>query len=256
MSGQRIPYPCLAGALVESINVLLSAGELRSTGDDGTAWSIGMFPASGAYDTRLTLAVAIGGSPVRVRLNHGAVEAALGPLIAEPAFATLDDDLKLAVLETALDEALAGLRALLGTEVSLNGLDADPAGSGQRLNPGNTTGDPPLHSLVCEVRLPADVVRCSVLVELLSPLPDSVLAKLAIVAEPRWKGLGGLPVPVTVEFGSASLSAAEIGSLEPGDIVLFDQCHILEGRLRINICDSVFLVGTLDGLNLTVEHSS
>ena len=219
-----------------------------------------MFPASGAYDTRLTLAVAIGGSPVRVRLNQGAVEAALGPLIAESAFSTLDDDLKLAVLETALDEALAVLRALLGAEVVLKGLDADPAGIGQRLNPGNANGGVSLDSLVCEVRVPAEVVRCSVLVELLSPLPDSLLAKLATGAAPRRKGLDGLPVPVTVELGSASLSAAEFDSLAPGDIVLFDRCHILEGRLegrvRINVCDSVFRVGTLDGLDLTVEISS
>ena len=256
MSGQRISYPGLAGELVDSINALLSAGELRFAGDRGSACSIVPFHACEAYDTRLTLAVAVGGSPLRVRLNRSALQAALGPLVSGSTFAALDDDLQLAVLETALDEPLGALSELSGADVVLESLDSGRCGKSDSSQQGNGAGDAALNSLIFEVRVPADTVRCRVLVELLSPLPAPLLAKLATAPVSPGCGFGGLPVPVTVELGKASLSAAEIGCLEPGDIVLFDQCHILEGRVRINICDSIFRVATLDGLNLTVEHSS
>ena len=256
MSGQRISYPGLAGELVDSVNALLSAGELRFAGDGASACSIAPFHACEDYETSLTLGVAVGGSPLRVRLNRPAVEAALGPLLSASDFAALDDDLKLAVLETALDEPLGALRELSGADVVLESLDSDPAGKSDAPNQGDSAGDAAVNSLVFEVRVPADVVRCRVQVELLSALPASVLAKLASVPNSGAHGLGGLPVPVTFELGEGSLSAAEISSLEPGDIVLFDQCHILEGRVRVNVCDSFYQVGTLDGLNLTVENSS
>ena len=35
--------------------------------------------------------------------------------------------------------------------------------------------------------------------------------------------------------------------------VLFDQCHVVEGRLRVNICDRIFLMGELEGHRLTVQ---
>ena len=256
MSGQRIPYPSLPGALVESINALLLAGELRPVSGDGAAFSIAPFPAPEAGDASLCLGVAVGGSPLRVRLNRAAVEAAVGALVSERTFAALDNDLKMAVLELALDRPLAALGELLGAEATLDRIEASEAGPDDSSNQGDAARGTALNSLTFEVRLPADVVRCRVVVELLAPLPDSVLAKLSTVPASPAGRFGDLHVPVTFELGRTSMSAADFGFLEPGDILLLDPCHVREGRLRINVRDGIFHAGTFDGLDVTVEHSS
>ena len=97
------------------------------------------------------------------------------------------------------------------------------------------------------------MVRFAVLVDLASPLPESVVGRLAASPAGRTRDLEGLPVPVTFELGAASLSSVELRSLEPGDIVLLDQCHAAEGRVRVNICDRLFLMGELEGQRLTVQ---
>ena len=251
MSEQRIPYPVLAGELVESINALLLAGELHVPGDGGAVVSIRPALPSETRDIDLTLGASIGGSPIRVGLNRWAVEHALDDLMPAPAFAALDDRLKLAVLEAALAEPLGVLRTLLGAEVVLGSLgDAGPARESAE------AGGDAMGSLLFEVRAPADVARCRVVVDLLSPLPASVLTQLASSPAPRVNDFGGLPVPVTLELGEASLSAVEFNSLEAGDVVLFDHCHFVDDRVRVNVCDRIFQVGALEGPNLTVRTSS
>ena len=255
MNEQRISYPRLAGALVESINALLSAGELSVPIDGGAVVAIGPAQAPEAFDSGLDLEVAVGGSPVRIGLNRGAVDEALGGLMPAPAFAALDDDLKLAVLETTLAGPRGALRTLLGADIVLRNLDSGPAEAGGSSSEAPEAGGEALNGLLFEVRVPADVVRCRVLVELLAPLPDSVLAQLASSTGFRAHDFGGLPVPVTIELGEASLSASEAGSLEAGDVVLFDRCYVLDGRMRVNLGGRRFLAGRLEGLTLTVENS-
>lgn len=252
VSGQRIPYPKLAGNVVDSINAVIAAGELLVPGEGGP-FSVVPAIAPDGYDTWLTLSFAVGGSPVRAHLNPAAVECALGDLIDASAFATLDDDLSLAVLETALAAPLGALTALLHAEVVLEGIVGDrmDAGAASRRLDGDEAA--PLAGLLIEVRRPPGVVRCAVLVDLVSPLPASVVEYLVESPAGRTRDLEGLPVPVTFELGAASLSPAEFRSLEPGDIVLFDQCHAAEGRLRVNICNRFFLMGELEGHRLTVQ---
>ena len=249
---QRIPYPKLAGSVVDSINAVIAAGEFLVPGEDGP-FSVAPAIASGGYDACLTLSFAVGGSPVHVYLNRTAVDCALGGLIDVSAFATLDDDLKLAVLETALAAPLGALTALLRAEVVLEGIVVDrmAAGAASRRLDGNEAAT--FNGVLFEVRRPHEVVRCAVLVDLVSPLPESVTESLVESPAGRIRDLGGLPVPVTFELGAASLSSAEFRSLEPGDIVLFDQCHAAEGRLRVNICDRFFLMGELEGHRLIVQ---
>ena len=252
MIGQRIPYPKLAGSLVDSINAVIASGEflVRS---EGAPCSVVPATAPGGYDACLTLAFTVGGSSLRAHLNPAAVDCALGGLIDVSAFATLDDDLKLAVLETALAAPLTALTALLRAEVVLESILGDQmdAGAASRRLDGDEAA--PFGGLLFEVRCPPEVVRCAVLVDLVSPLPKSVIQCLVESPAGRARDLGGLPVRVTFELGAASLSSIEFRSLEPGDIVLFDQCHVAEGRLRVNICDRIFLMGELEGHRLTVQ---
>ena len=250
--GQRIPYPKLAGSVVDSINAVIAAGEFLVAGEDGP-FSVAPAIAPGGYDACLTLSFAVGGSPVHVHLNRAAVECALGGLIDVSAFATLDDDLKLAVLEAALDAPLGTLNALLRAEVVLEGIVRDRMGAGAASRRLDGDEAARFDGLLFEVRGPPEVVRCAVLVDLVSPLPASVVERLAESPAGRTRDLESLPVPVTFELGAASLSSVEFRSLEPGDIVLLDQCHAAEGRLRVNICDRFFLVGELEGHRLTVQ---
>ena len=250
---QRIPYPRLARAVVDSVNAVIVAGELQVPGECGP-FSFAPGIAPGGYDACLTLSFAVGGSPVRASLNPAALDCALGDLIDAAAFATLDDDLKLAVLEAALASPLRALTALLGAEVVLQGIVGDWTNAAVAASP-RLDGDEaaPFAGLLFEIRHPSEGVRCAVLVDLVSPLPRSVVERLAESPASRARDLAGLPVPVTFELGAASLSLGELRSLEPGDIVLFDQCHAAEGRLRVNVCDRLFLMGELEGHRLTVQ---
>ena len=158
------------------------------------------------------------------------------------------------MLETALAAPLGALAALLGAEVVLAGVVGDRTDAAGAASP-RFEGDEAarLDGLLFEVRRPPEGVRFAVLVDLVSPLPASVVERLAESPSGRTRDLEGLPVPVTFELGDASLSSVELRSLEPGDIVLFDQCHAAEGRLRVNICDRLFLMGELEGHRLTVR---
>ena len=249
---QRILYPKLSGAVVDSVNAVIAAGEFLVPGEGGT---ISVVPsiAAGGYDACLTLSFTVGGSAVRVHLNHAAIDSALAGLLDASAFATLDADLKLAVLETALAAPLGALATLLGAEVVLEGVvrdKMDPGAASRRLDGEETA---PFGGLLLVANRPPEVVRFAVLVDIVSPLPPPVLERLVGSPAARTRDLGGLPVPVTFELGTALLSSTDLRSLEPGDIVLFDQCHVVEGRLRVNVCDRQFLMAKLDGHRLTVQ---
>ena len=247
MNGQRIHYPHLASELLDSVNALSSIGRLPAIGDGEPRRSIVPSRLRG-YETCLTLEVAVGGSAVRVHLDGGALEAALAGQMARQAFETLDDDLKMAVLETTLTESLTALSRLLRAEIVLQRVGPVPG------DPGADAPGVRLQRLLFEVCRASGPVCCTVLLELTSPLSDSVLARLAGFRGRR--DCGGLPIPVTFELGCASLSHAELRSLEAGDIVLFDRCYIAQNQLRVNICNTLFEVGTLEGLDLALEDST
>ena len=256
-NGQRMTYPRLAGELIGSINALLSGGPtvLR---DGEAACAIVPAPAPGGYEPCLSLRVRVGGSALRVHLDAGAVEAALGPLVPPSSFAALDEDLKLAVLEFALAEPLAALGGLVRAEFLLEGIEEEPDGRSESETAGGSRGCPadsnpaPPGSLLFEVRLPPDVVRCAVLVDLLAPLPGAIIEKLVAARGRRTADYDSLPVPVSIELGTASLSAADFRTLEAGDIVLFDECYIVDDRVRVNVCDSVVWFGSVNGVELTL----
>ena len=249
MNTPCLAYPKLSGDVVESLNALASVSEIPVPTDGERHWAIRPGLPCGVYERCLTLDVRVGGSPLKVHLDRAGVDAALGDLIAWPAFERVDQDLRAAILDTALARPLALLTNLLRAEVLLDDVPA-PA---DRDTPeaGRVRAAP--EELLCEVRTDNDIVRCSVLVEVTGPLPRSVIELLATFR--RSCDCGGLPCPVTFELGYAGLSEAELRSLEPGDIVLFDRCYLSEDRLRVNVCDRVSCIGTLDGFDLTVVEA-
>ena len=101
MTWERLAYPRLAGDLVSSINAVASCAGLRIPADGETGFFVCPAP-NVSYKTCLILGVTVGGSPARLHLDAGAVDAAVGGLIAAADFMALDAELQLAVLETAL----------------------------------------------------------------------------------------------------------------------------------------------------------
>ena len=249
MNAPSIRYPRLSGDVVESLNALASVEEIRVPVDGERHWAIRPGLPGGRYERCLTLDVRVGGSPLKVHLDRAAAETALGDLIAWPAFERVDQDLRAAILDTALARPLALLTNLLRAEVVL---DDVPAPADRDASEAGRVHAAP-EELLCEVRTDEGIVRCSVVVEVAGPLPLSVIEFLATFR--RSRDCGGLPCPVTFELGYAGLSEAELRSLEPGDIVLFDRCYLSEDRLRVNVCDRVSRIGTLDGFDLTLVEA-
>lgn len=255
MTGERLAYPKVPGDLVGSINAVSCTG-LRIPADGEPGFSVSPAP-NVAYRTCLTLGVTVGGSPARLHLDAGALDAAVGGFIAAEAFASLDSELQLAVLETALASPLARLGETLRSEVVLQDIrTVQPDADGPGMLDSDSSGGrrPSSGSLLLEVHGTRDTVCCTVLLDLDAPLPDAVTTALG-VGRRRWD-CSHLPVRVTFEAGCASVAAREYRTLEPGDIVLFDQCYVADDRVRVNICDTEFRVGRLEGLCITLEEGA
>ena len=254
MTGDRLAYPRLAGGLVSSINAVASCAGLRIP-PNGEA-RISVCPAPNvSYKTCLTVGVTVGGSPARLHLDAGAVDAAVGSLIAVADFTALDAELQLAVLETALSTSLAHLGNALRGEVVLQNIRAEQADEDARDGPGDDSSAdrrPSAGFLLLEVRGARGTVGCTMLLDVDAPLPDTVTKALG-EGRRRWD-CSDLPVRVTFEAGCASVAAREFRTLEPGDIVLFDHCYVTNDCLRVNICDSESRMGRLEGRRVTLAE--
>ena len=182
-----------------------------------------------------------------VHLSPATLDAILVDLLPRQAFEALDDDLQITVLEIALAEPLKTLTRFLQAPVSLTGI----ASNGELSGPADVRHVSP-HSLRFEIRRKSDESLFGVQVDIDAGLPAAACTALREAAVHCRRDLSHLPAPVVFEYGTASLSMSELSSLEPGDIVLFDECYIDGGQLRINISDRTFLRGAVNGLELTV----
>ena len=232
---RRLTYPQVAEALVGSVNALVSGAGTVVLGDGGSGWTVRARLPVEAYEPNLTLSMCIGGSRERVRLDAIAVETLLGGVVAAPLFKALDKELQAAVLEASLAGPLTALRQWLAVEVVLEDVLSAEAGAA-------TAASQPAVALLFDIGDPTGGVQCSVLLELGSPLPAATIEALAGAASRR--DCGDVPVPVTFELGSAEVSAADLESLSPGDIVLFDRCYRVGEALRVNIAGRAFPMGT------------
>ena len=250
MNWRPISYPRITGNVADTINALLARAQPIELASGG-GYSIRTFAVRERCDTCLSLGIEVGGAAMDVHLSPAALEGLLTDLLSRRAFAALDEDLQLAVLETALAEPLDALKRYLQTPVTLTGVrrngkpprQAGPAGKRQV----------PPHSLQFEIRRHADDALFAVQVDLNSGLPEPARSVLGDSGACRRRDLGYLPAPVVLELGSASLPASELRSLEPGDIVLFDECYIGGGQLRVNVGDLLFRTVRVNGAQLTVS---
>ncbi|MCY3622482.1 MAG: FliM/FliN family flagellar motor switch protein [Gammaproteobacteria bacterium] len=241
VEGRRLAYPQLAESLVASVNALASRTE---TAVLGGAWTVRPRLRVDDYDASLTLGISIGGSRQRARLDAAALETLLGGLVAAPVFKSLDKELQAAVLEGALAGPLAVLRQWLDAEVVLEDVLAADAVAG---------ASGPAFALLFDI-CESGGVRCSVVLELSSPLPAATVETLARGTSRR--DCGVVPIPVTFEFGTAEVSAADLECLSPGDIVLFDRCYLADEVLRVNVAGRVFRRGAVAYGGVTIASES
>lgn len=256
-------YSKLSGDVVESINVLLSRGRPIGIASGAEAYSIRPLAAQGFYNARLSLRIEVGGAATEVHLSPATLDAILSDLIPREAFETVADDLKLAVLEAALSKPLGALTEHLKTSVTLQAITqvrgscpTERANTATDIDserePGGLRPSTP-NSVLFEVRRQSDAASFNLQVDLLSALPGSVQRLLSEPSARRRRDFGQLPATVTFEMGTSSLSAREFQSLEPGDIVLFNQNFISERQLRVNIGDSIYMLANVDEFGLTIQ---
>lgn len=245
MTAQRVAHPRLPQTLVESVNALAASAGMAVPGPGGGSWSIRPRLPASPYPRRLTLDLRIGGDAHRAHLDAAAVDLALGDLGGAVVFDTLDRDLQAAVLEEALAEPLAALGRSLHAEVVLAGTP--------RLTDAAGPAEAGLADILLEVHDPSGLALCAVLFELGSPLPPATIAVIAATADRR--DCADVPIPVTFEVGHAELSCAELRSLAPGDIVLFDHCYLVDDHLRVDFGGRFQRMGTLAGTDLSINRT-
>lgn len=244
-AARRIVYPRLPAALVASVNAVSAAGLGGPAGSERPSWHARPSTSSGGYVRAVAVAVRIGGSLQRVYLDAAAVEAALGDLVVAD-FEALDGDLQAAVLETTLERPLAEIGERLGAEVVLDSVRVYAVDDGNAQCPPN--------AFLFEVHTAGAGVLCSVLLELTSPLPASVMDALEQFARPL--DCGDLPVRLAFEVGSTELAQTEARLLAPGDIVLLDPCDAAEDRVRITVANRVWRLAELREAGVTLAGSA
>ena len=242
MNEQPISFPGLADPLVASVNSVASCTEITLPEDGEDRYAVRSALCTGPYERQVTVVVSIAGSSIRVHLDSGAIECAVGDLLPPPAFAQLACELQAAVLQATLARPMAAASGLLGAEVLLS----------EVLPRTDDVHYPSAAEFLLEIRR-ASLVVCTVVVELDTPLPPSVVDTLGGFRRPL--DCAGIPFPVTFEVGRTSLAKRDLRSVEPGDIVLFDRCYIDGDALRVNVADRFSMMGSVAGLELTVQSS-
>ena len=264
MNWHPICYPKLTREVADSINDLLTRDEPIEVATDQAVYSIQPCAALGLRDTCISLRMEVGGRSTGVHLSPATFEAVLMDLISRQCFEALDDDLQLAVLEAALAEPLVALAKHLQTPVTFQEITAVrtlEAGSATDARDTSEeralTGQPEFapNSILFEVCRQTDQARYMVRVDLMAALPEPARSVLNDTAAKRHRDFSRLPAPVLFEVGRASLPISEFRTLEPGDIILFDECYISAGQLRVNIGDRIFYQGDVDGLDLAIRNN-
>ena len=254
MDWRPISYPKLTGEVVETINALLSSDQPIELADGEATLSIRPMAVRTSCDTSISTRIEVGGAGMDVHFSPATLDAVLMNLLSRQAFEALDTDLQFTVLETALSRPLSTLSRYLQMPVTLTAIRApegtDPT-AGDSGCPVTASGNPP-HSLLFEISRKSDASIFVVRADLNAGFsnPAAVLPPDTRVRHRR--DLSTLPVPVVFELGSTVLSASDLRCLEPGDIVLFDECYIDGGKLRINVCDRMFHQAEVNGLDLAV----
>ena len=253
MNWRPVSYPNLSGNVVETINALLSRDCPIEITNGEAKYSILPFAAPDSCASYISIRIEAGGATLDVHLSRGTLDAVLMDLLSLQAFEALDEDLQFTVLETALAEPIGVVARALRTPVILTAILAirhtDPTAQVP-----NSSGDAPRNlpqRLLFEIRLDSDTSLFVVEVDINAGLPESAGMVLNDSTAVRRRDFSGLPAPVVFELGSAALSAADLVRLEPGDIVLFDECYVDGGKPRISVCGRTIRHVEVNGVDMS-----
>lgn len=266
MDWQRVACPQLSDSFVALSNALSKLDQPVALCDAEPGWRILPSMATDNAPVRLSLDVDLAGSLMRAHLGASALETALNGLIPVDAFESLDRELQLAVLNASLEEPFALLGAWVGAEMRLLEIHAPTQAAGgvaDNHTGGSTATAPPGGAPQARTRDscwalavsgPGNGSKCTILMEFLSPPPESLNAALASPLQRR-RDLDHLSFPVCLELGSTALPMADCRNLESGDILLLDEFHAADGGLRINVGNASIWQGQLTGNELTIHDA-
>ena len=241
---QRVAHRRLSDGFVAVASLLSRITEPIAISAEQPCWSMLPTAADAAVTTQLTLDVHFGGEPLRVHLDIGALQLAVGRLVSTETFAKLDRRLQLAILATTLRQPLEAIGNRFGVTVQLSQVSDPPPGLQARA---------PANCWTFEVYEPKQHAACKLLVEFLSPLPTPARVELASAASRR-RSLDQVPASASLELGRTSLPLAECRGLEPGDVLMLDECYFADNRLRVNVCDALTWQGRVAHSNPAVAE--
>ena len=226
---QRVAYLRLSDGFVAAAKLLSRITEPVALGAEPPCWSVLPTAADATAPIQLAVEFHFGGEPLRAHLNAGALQLALGGLVSRETFAKLDRRLQLALLATTLRQPLEAIGNRLGVTVQLSQV-LDP--------PPDPQPGAPANCWAFEVYDPQQQAACKLLVEFLGQLPNPAQAALASAAARR-RSLDQVPVSASLELGRTALPLAECRGLEPGDVIMLDECYLADNRLRVNVGDAL-----------------
>lgn len=254
MNWRPISYPRLSVNAIATINALLSRDRPIEMANGDASYSIRPCAVRERFNTCMSLRIEVGGAAIDVHLTPATLEAVLTDLLSRQAFEELDNDFQFAVLETALADPLDTLSRYLQTPVTLTATTGIGGTGPDTDEQGCPVGEPRSipHSLRFDIHRQSDASLFVVQADLDAGLPESALQILGDGSARRRRDFAALPAPVVFELGRAVLPASDAQSLEPGDIVLFDESYVDNGKLRISVGDRIIHQGEINGLDLTV----
>ena len=255
MNWRPISYPRLSVNAIATINALLSRDRPIEMANGDASYSIRPCAVRERFNTCMSLRIEVGGAAIDVHLSPATLEAVLTDLLSRQAFEELDNDFQFAVLETALADPLDTLSRYLQTPVTLTATTGIGGTGPDTDEPGCPVKEPPQHTAQPAVRDPP-AIGCIPFRG--AGRPRRRLARVGLAdSRRRFRQAPArlrrpAPAPVVFELGRAVLPASDAQGLEPGDIVLFDESYVDDGKLRISIGDRIIHQGEINGLDLTV----
>ncbi len=243
-SWKKLVHRRLSDGFVAASALLSRIAEPIAIGAEPPCWSMLPIFADAATPAQLALDVHFGGEPLRVHLDASALQAAIGGLTSIETFATFDRRLQLALLTTTLRQPLEAIGNWFGVTAQLSQVVVPPPDPQHRV---------PANCWTFEVYDTSHHAACKLLVEFLGPLPTPVRAALESAATRR-RCLDQVPISASLELGRTSLSLAQCRELEPGDVVMLDECHLADNHLRVNVCDALTWQGRITPSNAVVAE--
>lgn len=221
----------------------LHNGLLSKLGDDAISFhGLDVWPIRGESTVAqiaaptIELLISFGRHHGRLALDQRLCQHLLGDHLPASAIDTLPSSLRIAVFEAVLDAPITDYERALGQSIVIEDVSTRPAATDAAASLF-FGGAPALRPDLASASLSLDDGALSLVCAALERLPD----------RPRetWHCL---PVPVRFEVGSVALHGHELRGIEPGDVLIPDECTYLHDnrQVRVRVASTLTYAASLD----------